>query len=48
MSGVHSGTIDVMRVVDELSFFEVEVAKDVGMAVLVDESLSFPGFELAG
>lgn len=48
MSGVHSGTIDVVRTVDELSSFKVEVAKDVGMAVLVDESLSIPVFELAG
>ena len=47
MSGVHSGTIDVARVVgDDLSFVEVEAAED-GTAVLIDESLSFSVCELA-
>ena len=46
MSGVHSGTIDVVRVFDD-DLSSVEVAEDVGMAVLIDESLSFPICELA-
>ena len=48
MSGVQSGTIDVTRVVDDdLSFLEIEAAAEDGMAVLIDESLSFSVFELA-
>ena len=48
MSGVHSGTIDVVRVVpDDLSSLEVKVAEEVCTAVLIDESLSFSVCELA-
>ena len=48
MSGVQSGTIDVVRLADDdLSSLEAEVTEVVGMAVLFDEFLSFPVCELA-